>query len=170
MLMNKKAYLQPTERAPRTANRVVRGSQLDLELPVKLDIRHFSFLWLFDQFIWFVFLTKSNIVNVGLKESMCNNISSAKAPVLKKDLAGNLSKGNFFIKICLRRGVFTCLHGFSSPAQWERDAPDAIPPPSCIKRDKRETTLKKKESSSLQTADMFWRKVQMKREGKSFVC
>lgn len=95
MLMNNKAFLQPTERAPRTANRVVRGSQLDLELPMKLDIRHFSFLWLFDQFIWFVFLTKSNIVNVGLKESMCNNISSAKAPVLKKDLAGNLRKGNF---------------------------------------------------------------------------
>ena len=93
--MNNKTYLQPTELAPRTANRVVRGSQLDLELPVKLDIRHSSFLWLFIQFISFVFLTKSNIVNVGLKESMWKNISSAKAPVLKKDLAGNFSKGKF---------------------------------------------------------------------------
>ena len=167
--MNNKAYLQPTELAPRTANRVVRGSQLDLELPVKLDIRHSSFLWLFDIFISFVFLTKSNIVNVGLEEPKCDMVSSAKAPDLKKDLAGNLIKGKL-LKICLRRSVFTCLHGFSSPAQWERDAPDAIPPPSCIKRDKRETTLKKKESSSLQTADMFWRKVQMKREGISFVC
>ena len=85
---------------------------------------------------------------------MCNKISTGKAPFLKKDLIGNLSKGQL-LKICLRRKVFTCLHGFSSPAQWERDAPDAIPPPSCIKRDKQETTLKKKESSSLHTADMF---------------
>ena len=44
MLMNNKTYLQPTELAPRTANRVVRGSQLDLELPVNLNISHPYFL------------------------------------------------------------------------------------------------------------------------------